>query len=483
MSKRVALVMNVLALSTIASVAAMPEAAVAQSQDAVQQTEDVIYLEDGRMLTGKVISETNTEVVFEIINRELNIRSKMTFDAKEVTRIRRDVPVENPTNTVDTTRAIQTTDNEDADPWAGTFGTRQGESTDESLPSFYFVPMQGQMGTDIHQQVYLEMVDDIRDHDPDYLVFVMNTRAEREEILVPEHDFDGMEDPNLNGLDFIDMYRDIVNLFRDEMPNIKQVMWVEDADGIGTIMALAWDDLYMKPNASFGGAGALSSFWRGLQTNVDGKYREGMMALLKGFALYGGHSTDLVEGMVRAERTLHASWKGREVIWALNGNGDYVVDGSKQRTANFTAKTAEDFLISNGTAETLDDLALLLGEREYRIADGASEEIFDDYVTSWRRMYQGVLDMASELNQIPRMRYTPLQQASKMKSIYEDILKALDRYEAIEVRLATDFGINRLFLVTQIEILKEQIRAMRQQGRGVGGGTGGGNGPSGVGGG
>ena len=472
MSKRLALVLNVLALSTIVSVAVLPQTTIA-APDETTQTEDIIYLEDGRILKGEVISETNTEVVFEIIHREFNIRSKMTFARADVSRIDHDVEIPAAEAGGASVATTASTTSEDSDPWARTFGTRRGASHDESLPSFYFVPMKGQMGTDVHTQVYMDMVDDIRLHNPDYLVFVMNTNFVAEDIIVPEHDFDGAtNDKNLDSLDFLDMYRDLVNVFRDEMPDIRQIMWVEDSDGIGSIMAMAWEDMYMKPDAKFGGASQLAQFWAGLGDNIDGKYREGMMALLKGFALYGNYATELVDGMVRREKALSATWKGREVIWSLDKSGDYLVDDGERGIANFTARTAEDFLISKGTAETLDDLALLLGEREYRIVDGKSEEIFEKYVTDWRRLYTNCMGWISDLNQLPRLRLDGAVLLGRQKKIFENLLKAIDRYQAIEVRMAMDFGIDRLTLITQIEIIKERLRAM-QGGRGGGGGGGG----------
>ncbi|MHC4273698.1 MAG: hypothetical protein ACYSUR_08525, partial [Planctomycetota bacterium] len=55
------------------------------------------------------------------------------------------------------------------------------------------------------------------------------------------------------------------------------------------------------------------------------------------------------------------------------------------------------------------------------------------------------------------------------------IIKAMERYRAVEIRWQRDFGVTKFALEIQVEQMKEQIRALKQ-GRGAtrGGGAGGG---------
>ncbi len=52
----------------------------------------------------------------------------------------------------------------------------------------------------------------------------------------------------------------------------------------------------------------------------------------------------------------------------------------------------------------------------------------------------------------------------------EKIIKAMERYKAVEIRWRTDLGKSKLELEIEVEKIKEQIRALRQQGGGRGGG-------------
>jgi hypothetical protein len=237
----------------------------------------------------------------------------------------------------------------------------------------------------------------------------------------------------------------------------------------------------MKPGARLGGiAGAASNFDFVQDEEVHAKFREGYMGWLKGFAEYGGHSHDLIDAMVLPEFKLSASWKGRDVTWRLDTKGEYIVDDNEEATTEFKARTAENFCISKGTVETMDDLALMLGVREYRLLESEAERIHEKYKEDWRRAYDNCKEWYLDYQQALGWANgeDALKYLGKAKGLLERILAALDRYKAIETRLAMEYGVQRGQIVVEIEKLKEQIRALRRTGRGgAGGGRGGGQGP------
>src|SRR5690606_14488618 len=79
-----------------------------------------------------------------------------------------------------------------------------------------------------------------------------------------------------------------------------------------------------------------------------------------------------------------------DVIWRNDLDGEYIVNASRDYPAFFRAKTAEDLGISRGTVANLDDLALLLGFREYRTIQGPANETVEKYRRNWRREFQRV---------------------------------------------------------------------------------------------
>jgi len=444
-------------------------------------TEDVIYMNDLRELRGHIISETPSEIVFEYINRELNLKSRLTLKRVDVARIERDVAIpaeyieqpkeaETKTSSSSSTRgAVMTDDEKDS-----TYGIRRADEVNEFTKRIYIIPMEGQMGTDVNPDVYKgKVIDEIRELQPDYIIFKMKCQDSEDRIVTRW----GQEEVNPNDVGILDMYRELVNLFRDDLRDIPQVMWIEDSAGISSVIAMAWPDMYMMPNARFGGIeGAAVNFLRVKSDfNMLGKYREAYMAWLKGFAEYGGYDLKLLDAMVRKEFLLSASWIGRTVQWSLDDSGEYLVDMSEDYTVNFRAKAAEDFGISDGTAETLDDLALLLGIREYVVLDSVAEQEFTNHKESWRRALDQCVTLYRDYNQYlgwatgeDTVRYL-----GRAKDCLEKILAALERYKAVEYRLAM-YGVSKFGLITQIEQLNEQLRAARSTNRGAGAGAGGG---------
>jgi hypothetical protein len=276
-------------------------------------------------------------------------------------------------------------------------------------------------------------------------------------------------------------YRELIHMFRDELAEFPQVVWIRNSDGISATVAMAWESMYMTPKARFGGMSTVldqSNADKWADKDVRAKMMAAWLGMAKSFLEKGGYSLVLADAMLQPDKSLSGTWKGREVEWHLDTTGEYLVDDNPKRTVNFVAKTAEDLCISKGTAEDLDDLALLLGLREYRVIDGKQNDLTVGYIEDWRRLfakcrknlmdYEKFLSWASGEDAI---KYT-----GRAKSCLEDVLSAMDQYKAVEIRLGTDFGLDRVTLITYIEQLKEQLRAMQKQGRGAGGGRAGGGG-------
>jgi hypothetical protein len=351
-----------------------------------------------------------------------------------------------------------------------TFGVRRGE--DATLPLLYVIPMKGQMGTDINADVYREMLADIRAVAPDRLIIEIESRDSEERTVNRVKP----EDRGLHSSTFLDMYREIVHVFHDDLRDIPQSVWIRDSQGVSSIVALSWGSIYMQPGARLGGLGRVAVNFLAVQgdANMFGKFREAYMAWLRGFAEYGDLDTVVVDAMVIPGKKLSATWKGRRVEWKLSDEGEYLVDGSDGSTVSFNAKTAEDFILSDGTAESLDDLALMLGFREYRLAQGKAESIFEGHREGWRRSLDQCTEWFRDYEQYLGWANgdETLKYLGMAKGTLEKVLRAMERYKAVEVRLLMD-GVDKFSLVTEIEVLKERIRALQQGGGG--GNRGGGN--------
>jgi hypothetical protein len=477
MNKRILALSSVLLLALTTALTVMVAAPAAVAQDEAAETEDIIHMLDGRELRGQILEEKKDAIVFKIVDRASGIGGKITILLEEIGEIQRDVPL---TSTPDTAKKTKKraapTSQPDSEP-EETYGARRAATTNLDAPAFYVVPMKGQMGTDVSIDVYKKMVDDIREMEPDYLIIEMEC-YDSEDRVVNRAD---RADAGLTGIGILENYKEVTDLFRSELRDVPQVLWIRDSMGASSIIAMSWSDLYMAPDARLGGISHARRFFDISDENVKAKFREAYMALLNGFSSHGGYSFELMHAMVRPEFKLSARWKGRDVEWMLDTSGEYVVDDDEEAGVTFAARDAENFCISQGTVESLDDLALLMGIREYRMAEGEGEEIFEKYREDWRRSLENCKTWWGDYGQYMGWASgeDTLKYLGRAKATVQKILSAMERYKAVEIRVGMELGLRKFDLVTIIEQLKEQIRALRASGRGGGGGGGG----SGVGGG
>lgn len=456
------------------------------------ETQDIIYLSDGRVLNGQIVSETSDEIIFLYLNAELRIETRMTLKKYNVSKIDRDVPVESPAaDDVVDPEVSQQGENSSSSISVGeekmmtAMKKEYGISfagNDPSLPSVYIAPMRGQMGTDIHNQIYKEIVEDITEKTPDLIVWILNSAD------TDTHALYDRSDQADRGMFMLEEYRDLVNLLKDDkvLKRIPQLIWVQDSSGISSVIALAWSDMYMAPEGRLDGLSqifAVAAGWS--DADIRAKMIAAWVGVGNGFLEEGGYPLELGEAMMNPTHLLSASWVGRDVKWTLNGGGEYLVDRFVNRSAGFSAKDAEDFRISDGTAENFDDLMLLHGFREYRLSGSSGYKLILDYIEDWRRAFDQAQDLAVDINDDYRLATGRLaiRYLGKARTDLKRMLGLFVRYNAVEIRMGSDLGWDRFSMEVQIEEIGDQLRALRRGNRAGGGGGGADDGPRGTGGG
>lgn len=460
---------------------------------AAATTEDIVYMRDGRVLHGQIVVETSKAITFEYHDKALNSKTRLTLKQEEIAEVMRDQPISGAAPAADAP-ADDADDALPADPAPGkkvdykpSYGASLFNSNDPSVPSFYIVPMQGQFGTDVRADVYKPVLEDIRKYKPSVVVIAIDSADSFPPELMHPTGYD-MQPTNpaleRSMLEFED-YREMIHMFRDELqaaaPNTRQIVWIKNSDGISATVAMAWPDMFMTSKARFGGMITVleqsgASGWA--DKDVRAKMMAAWLGMAKSFLEKGGYSLELADAMLQPEKTLSGSWKGREVVWQLDKKGEYLVDDSERRTVNFVAKSAEDLCISKGTADDLDDLALLLGHREYRLIAGSQDDATIGYIQDWRRAFAKCKKDMEDYNKYLSWAggNDALKYLGRAKSCLEDILSKMNQYKAVEIRMGTDYGLDRTTLITYIEQLKEQLRALQQRAKGSRGSSGGGGG-------
>jgi len=344
-------------------------------------------------------------------------------------------------------------------------------ASDEHIPSIYFVPMKGQMGTDVHPTVYEDVVKDILARKPDVVVFVIDC-ADYNTIFYLDD-----EDPTKASIGKITEYRDMVAKIQEDLEGIRQVVWIDDSVGFSSLVALGWPEIYMTSTARLQGLERVLGPVLGWKDpDVRAKMLAAWTGIAKGFLEKGGYPQELGESMMRPEKLLSVSFEGRTIKWHADTSGHWVLDGSEKATARFSAQLAEDIGLIDGIADDEEDLAFLMGFREWRKVDD-STKIVDDYVEDWQARLKQASTWMLEFQDA--MRYATGDDAVKYlgqaKARLEKIVAAMTKYPAIETRWQMTRGLNRDRLKLEIEKITEQIRALKKgDGGTVGGNTGGG---------
>lgn len=357
-------------------------------------------------------------------------------------------------------------------------------------PKVYTIPIRGQLGTDVISDAYKPVFDDVREKKPDLIVLIVDCADINHRAYLQD------DDPEEFGkYDRYDIRKLVVSL-KEEFKNIPQVVWVKDAVGMSSVIPFAWPEMYMQSNARILGMHLVSLNAQHPDHEVQRKFLAAGVALAAGFLEAGGYdAVTLGEAMTRPEKKLSVSWEGRKLIWRPDEDGTYVVDSSDEHAASFNAKSAEDLMLSKGTADDLDDLIFLLGYREWdkslveKKEDGAA--IIDEYIERWRDSYARSREhwatYKREIGWSGGDATEAIAHLGKARKALQDIIDLMKRYPAVESRWQTRRG-ERLNLITVEQLLKEvkqQITAIEKarQGRRTtgGGGTSGGGGGRGLG--
>ncbi len=326
-----------------------------------------------------------------------------------------------------------------------------------AVPKVYVVPMDGQMGTDIAKVIYDEIAKDIEKQKPDILVMHVDTsdfaKGWEEQMMSRG------EKPE-RGLSLVGEYRDIAMLLREDLRQYPQVAWVNNAAGWGSLLAMSWPTVYMTPEAKLVGVYFFTDSSQFQDEHVAAKMQAAKRAIALGFMELGGYPLDLGDALLFPQKTLSASFEGRSVHWQLDNNGMWVVDSSEKAATVFTAKLAEDTLLSDGTAENLDDLMFLLGYREYQHVD-SGEKLFKKYKDDWRQAYEKSIEYLRDAESA--------DSPSQRKALLEKVVSRMKSFPAVERRLASE-GVSKLELEVEIDQLKESSRQNRNSGGTAGGG-------------
>jgi hypothetical protein len=327
----------------------------------------------------------------------------------------------------------------------------------------------GQMGTDIHSCIYEKVVKDIKAKKPDLVIISLDS-AER-----GRREYSGAERDSLGerGVNNSEDMRTTLGLFKQDIGDIPQVMWVQDSVGFGTLFALAWPNMYTKSDARLWGLGKIAMQAKSNDHEVERKWLAAHVGISNGFVLSGGHPTVIGSAMMDPERKLSVSFKGRDFDWKEDQSGTFLIDGDPQRVANFDARSAEDFGLSDGAADSLEDLMFQLGYREWddSLAKNGQDgtKMVGDYIKAWRKVWD---DSQLAFGECQRALQDSgdSKSLSKAKKALETILEGINKYPSVELRWRMS-GQGKAQFEAMLKDVKDKMR--KKSSSGGSGGSGG----------
>ncbi|MDP7009067.1 MAG: hypothetical protein QGI78_05800 [Phycisphaerales bacterium] len=349
--------------------------------------------------------------------------------------------------------------------------------TEDRGASILMIPMRGQTLTDIRGEIYEELIDEIADLNPDLIVVDIDCKDAHDVFyqqmgwLNPKEigKFEG-ETKNLPA---------VAKVFRVHLKEIPQVVFIKDAMGAISPLALSWEKAYMTPTARLTGTMELASRYAGISDeNVRGKMRTAWTLLGSILGGYGKRDPDLMLALVDPEKVLSGTWNGRKVDWFNHLEADFLVDGSPDMVPGFSATIAEELGISEATVDSLSDVLLLNDIREYHFVGEEITKKLTDYVKNWRSNLAKAQELWGDYQQESRWATgaNAKRWLVKNRNTIKMLIGICKKYPAVRIRMGFDKqlrGLNAILEEIERELRKPSAPGRDGGGPSMGGGGGG----------
>ncbi|MEM7754635.1 MAG: hypothetical protein AAF297_03250 [Planctomycetota bacterium] len=415
--------LGVAAIATVVAAGTVGSATEARASAVVSASAeplDKIVLRNGRVIEGRIESETATEIRVVVVYA--GIEAPTTYPRDQILSIQRGAG------------AATASDADTPQRTATAPGSRRPEAngiqalSGDRAPSVYHFRISGDLGTDIAVSPVRDVLEDVGKSDtnefgeptaPDYLILELDRRW-ADQIGADLSD-------DAVSFDETSLANDLISLIVKEMPQRwdrepEIVVWVKSAMGGVAFVPFVGDTIVFHPEGRMGGVGNLGQLFAGVGDEVvRQKQRSLRLARAQGLAIEGGYDYRLVNAMTMSQYELSYRFNGGvvellertpenpgEFLLTENGTIGSNVDSIRQRVTG----TGNDFLtlkadtalrlgVSSGTAETLDDVLDILGiYRDHRMLSNRSERIMDQWSKALKRAERDLPKVWREYNEI-----------------------------------------------------------------------------------
>lgn len=456
--------------TALAPTTALTTAVMASQGD--EDGQDILIFRSGVTTTGKIIEETATKIVFKGVIS--GIETTAEFDKADILKIKRGVAVAEPG--LEPEREVIEARADERDPVLG------------DSESVYVLELTGVFGKDIAPKPIEQALKDVQRLEPDYLIVVVDNQWDAGLFGGLEEQDLGDERTNFDEFSIADriepLFTERMQREWDNPPEV--VFWVKQAMGGAAFLPFTSPNMYFASDARLGGIGYLDRLFGSTGDEVVRQKQYSLrLGRAKGMALQAGYDPKIIEALTWAEYVLSYSLEGGKPVYherepehageilltdnasQQDGKEDTIEElarGEGNDCLTLKAETAQALQVSDGTADTLDDLLYLHGiKRGFRILDGRGDRIMDQWRGSVRSAERELPRLMRDFQRIEVQgqdaRERNRQRGKQIKKL-NDIKRLVQKFDGALVPQRYDVpGIAQLdIMISEIEL---QITADR----------------------
>lgn len=373
--------------ATTQAAPAAPAVAWAAAGAVETASQDRIIFHNGRVVEGKILEETDTEVRMRI--NVAGMQAETTYDKSQLLKVEYGEDA-----------------GEEADETPAPAAASAARASDRSEPQdrsnrtrVYVLNLEGVFARDITQTPIADAIREAQRLNADHIIVKVNN-----DWTNPQNRFEELSDDVIGRFDGFFRTKEIAPLLREDLRKWdnppKLTMWVHTAMGGAAFLPLLSDTIYFHPDGKMGGVGGiLEMFGNRGDKGVVEKQISLRLVTAQGFAIESGYDPKIIEAMTRVDYVLSYKMVGgrpvfvermpadpSEILLTDDGTDDDFMDAMEDRVRGLgddfltlTAEMAHRLGVSKGTVRSMDDLLFELGIARTAQMVGNSERIMEQW--------------------------------------------------------------------------------------------------------
>ncbi len=388
---------------------------------------DQVVLKSGQVIRCRILEETDTTIKVLVVVG--SISAPATYKKSDVLEIKRGAaaPASKPVPAAGT-QASKSVTTSPVRP-AAADDKQHAATIDPTAVQLYIVTLKGRFGFDISETPLTKLFEDA---DRTFNDLVPGTGADEGRQVVDPGARDRhivvlkMDTGSQPGFSTIFRTEELAPIVKEQIfdKHRRVVFWIEQAGGGAAFLPWISEEIYFTSEGELGGIADLDTFSSG-DKMVDEKLISAFLGHAEGFAIKGGYQDHIpvLRAMIRAQNWLCVRFEGGKPVylarrpsesdgeaWLIlsdegkkddsgNSGGGGMGSGGggggsgRLPTYTLTAEWADKLGISDGTADTEDDLAFRMGiQRNHTVLkDVRAQKIVDD----WKKNVEQAVKMVN----------------------------------------------------------------------------------------